>query len=222
MSRMSPSRRSSASTRLRAPRRLAALAALLALGGCGLLPKNEPIALYRPEPRVAIDTAWPKAEWQLQIARPVADASSDSARILVRPRAGELQVYKGAAWTQPAPDIVHDALMRAFIDSSRFAGVARRGEGVSPRYELLLDLRRFESDYADADTPTVRIAIGARLVHNADNRIVASRVFEADVPAEGTDVPRINRAFESGLGQLASELIGWTLSEGRQDAARRH
>ena len=28
------------------------------------------------------------------------------ARILVRPRPGELQVYKGAAWTQPAPDLV--------------------------------------------------------------------------------------------------------------------
>lgn len=200
---------------LHAPLRLAALAGFLALAGCGLLPKNEPIALYRPEPRVAIDAAWPKADWQLQIARPVADASSDSARILVRPRAGELQVYKGAAWTQPAPDIVHDALMRAFVDSGRFAGVARRGEGVSPRYELLLDLRRFESDYADGATPTVRIAIGARLVHNADNRIVASRVFEADVPAEGTGVAYINTAFEQGLGDVSSKLVGWVLAEGR-------
>lgn len=207
--------RPTATALLRAPLRLAALAALLALAGCGVLPKNEPIALYRPEPRVAIDAAWPKADWQLQIARPVADDSSDSARILVRPRAGELQVYKGAAWTQAAPDIVHDALMRAFVDSERFAGVARRGEGVSPRYELLLDLRRFESDYADGSTPTVRIAIGARLVHNIDNRIVASRVFEADVPAEGTDVPRINRAFEQGLGDVSSRMIGWVLAEGR-------
>ena len=220
MSRMSPSRRSSASTRFRAPLRLAALSALLALAGCGVLPKNEPIALYRPEPRIAVDATWPSVDWQLQIARPIADASSDSARILVRPRAGELQVYKGAAWTQPAPDIVHDVLMRAFIDSGRFAGVARRGEGVSPRYELLLDLRRFESDYADAGTPTVRIAIGARLVHNADNRIVASRVFEADVPAEGTDVPRINRAFEQGLGDVSAAMVGWALAEGGRNASR--
>lgn len=217
MSRMSPSsrpRRPTAIAPLRAPLRLAALAAFLALAGCGVLPKNEPIALYRPEPRVAIDAAWPKADWQLQIARPVADASSDSARILVRPRAGELQVYKGAAWTQPAPDIVHDALMRAFIDSGRFAGVARRGEGVSPRYELLLDLRRFESDYADGNTPAVRIAIGARLVHNTDNRIVASRVFEADVPADGTGVASINRAFEQGLGDVSAKMVGWVLAEG--------
>lgn len=220
MSRMSPSRRPIATAPFRAPLRLAALSALLALAGCGLLPKNEPIALYRPEPRPVVDPAWPTADWQLQISRPGADAVTDSARILVRPRAGELQVYKGAAWTQPAPDIVHDAMMRAFVDSGRFAGVARRGEGVSPRYELLLDLRRFESDYAGAGTPTVRIALGARLVHNIDNRIVASRVFEADVPAEGTGVAHINRAFEQGLGELSTGMIGWVLAEGGRSADR--
>ncbi|MBX3712165.1 MAG: membrane integrity-associated transporter subunit PqiC [Lysobacter sp.] len=213
---MSPSRR----TRATAPLRLAALAAFLALAGCGVLPKNEPIALYRPEPRLLVDPAWPKADWQLQIARPGADAVADSARILVRPRAGELQVYKGAAWTQPAPDIVHDTMMRAFIDSGRFAGVARRGEGVSPRYELLLDLRRFESDYAGGSTPTVRIAVGARLVHNIDNRIVASRVFEADVAADGTAVAHINRAFEQGLGEVSTQMIGWVLAEGGRSADR--
>jgi cholesterol transport system auxiliary component len=220
MSRMSPSRRPIATAPLRAPLRLAALTALLALAGCGLLPKHEPIALYRPEPRLAADPAWPKADWQLQVSRPGADAVTDSARILVRPRAGELQVYKGAAWTQPAPDIVHDAMMRAFTDSGRFAGVARRGEGVSPRYELLLDLRRFESDYAGGSTPTVRIALGARLVHNIDNRIVATRLFEADVPADGTGVAHINRAFEQGLGEVSAGMIGWVLAEGGRNVER--
>lgn len=205
----------------RASLRIAALAiATASLAACGILPKQETMVLYRPEPSIATDAAWPQATWQLQIARPYADAAHDSARILVRPQPGELQVYKGAAWTQPAPDIVHDVLMRAFIDSGRFAGVARRGEGVSPRYELLLDLRRFESDYADGNTPTVRMAIGARLVHNADNRIVASRVFEADVPTEGTDVPRINRAFEQGLGDVSAAMVGWVLAEGGRNAGQ--
>ena len=220
MSRMSLPRRPTATAPLRAPLRLTALAALLALSGCGLLPKSESIALYRPEPRLATDPTWPKADWQLQIARPGTDASIDSARILVRPRAGELQVYKGAAWTQPAPDIVLDAMMRAFTDSGRFAGVARRGEGISPRYELLLDLRRFESDYADGSMPTVRIALGARLVHNIDNRIVATRLFEADVPADGTGVAHINRAFERGLGEVSTGMIGWVLEEGGRNADR--
>jgi len=211
--------------------RIAALAiATATLAGCGILPKQETLALYDPTPqrsatRDTANAAAPRADWQLQISRPYADTMHDSARILVRPQPGELQVYKGAAWTQPAPDIVLDTLVRAFADSGRLAGVSRRGEGVSARYELLLDLRRFESDYGNADgggtTPNVRIELGARLVQNADNRVVASRVFDIATPADGTDVARINRAFERGLGDATTQLIDWTLAEGQRDAVRR-
>lgn len=209
-------------TRPALPLRALALAvALLPLAGCGLLPERESIALYRPEAAVAADPAWPQADWQLRIARPYADDAHDSARILVRPRPGELQVYKGAAWTQPAPDLVLDTLLRAFGDSGRIAGVGRRGEGVGADYELLLDLRRFEADYGDGAAPTARIALGARLVRNDDDRVVASRVFEADAPADGTAVAAVDRAFAQGLGTVTTQLIGWTLDEGRRDAARK-
>lgn len=191
------------------------------LAGCGILPKQETLALYRPEPTIAVDAAWSQANWQLQIARPYADTMHDSARILVRPQPGELQVYKGAAWTQPAPDLVLDTLLRAFADSGRLAGVSRRGEGVSAQYELLLDLRRFESDYDGGAAPNVRIEIGARLVHNTGNRVVASRVFDVAVPSDGTDVVQVNRAFERALGDTTAQLIGWTLGEGNKDARAR-
>jgi cholesterol transport system auxiliary component len=216
------------SARARRSLRIVALAvATAALAGCGILPKQETLALYDPTPQrgATQDAAAPTLDWQLQIARPYADTMHDSARILVRPQPGELQVYKGAAWIQPAPDIVQDTLLRAFADSGRLAGVARRGDGVSARYQLLLDLRRFESDYGNANdgdaTPSVRIELGARLVHNADNRIVASRVFDIATPADGTDVAQINRAFQRGLGDATAQLIDWTLAEGQRDAARK-
>ncbi len=209
--------------------RTAALAgAIVALAGCGILPKQETVALYDPTPKrdaaaVTANAAAPQVDWQVQIARPYADTMHDSARILVRPQPGELQVYKSAAWSQPAPDIVLDTLLRAFADSGRFAGVARRGEGVNARYQLLLDLRRFESDY-DANggaMPNVRIELGARLVQNTDNRVVASRVFDIATPVGGTDVMQVNRAFQRGLGDATTQLIDWTLSEGQRDSARK-
>ena len=197
------------------------IVATAALAGCGILPKQETLALYRPEPAVSVDPAWPQANWQLQVARPYADATHDSARILVRPQRGELQVYRGAAWTQPAPDLVLDTLLRAFSDSGRLAGVARRGEGVNAQYELLLDLRRFESDYDGGATPSARIELGARLVHNADNRVVASRVFDVATAANGTDVVQVSRAFERALGDANMQLIGWVLAEGNRSARER-
>lgn len=207
--------------------RIAALAvATAALAGCGILPKQETLALYDPTPQRSApqdtaNAAAPQVDWQLQIARPYADTMHDSARILVRPEPGELQVYRSAAWVQPAPDIVQDTLLRAFTDSGRLPGVARRGDGVSARYQLLLDLRRFESDYGGSDTPSVRIELGARLVHNAENRVVASRVFDIATPADGTDVVQINRAFQRGLGDATTQLIDWTLAEGMRDSKRR-
>ena len=214
-------------SRTRSALRVAALAlATAALAGCGILPKQETLSLYDPTPQRSAtqgpaDEAAPQVDWQLQIGRPYADTMHDSARILVRPQPGELQVYKGAAWVQPVPDMVQDTLLRAFTDSGRLAGVGRRGDGVSARYQLLLDLRRFESDYGGGATPNVRIELGARLVQNADNRVVASRVFDIATPADGTDVAQINRAFQRGLGEATTQLIDWTLSEGQRDAARR-
>lgn len=211
--------------RMNALRRLAppllAVALSATLAGCSILPEKQPIALYAPQPHVEADASWPRVEWQLLIPRPYADATLDSERILVRPQPGELQVYKGAAWTQAAPDLIHDALLRAFADSGRLPGVARRGEGINAQYELLLDLRRFESDYAGGATPTVRIELGARLVHNAENRVVANRAIVANVPADGTSVEAIARAFERGLGETTAEAIGWTLSEGERDRTSR-
>lgn len=198
------------------------LALTLALAGCGVLPERETVQLYAPRPAIAADPAWTCARWQLSLPRPHADAAHDAERILVRPRAGELQVYKGAAWSQAAPDLVHELVFRAFSTSPCLGGVARRGDGVSADYELLLDLRAFEADYtrdggdpdAAGSAPRASIEIGARLVHRRDSRIVASRVFFADTPAGSAGVAEVNRAFEAGLQQMLPQIVGWTLEQG--------
>lgn len=196
------------------------LAAVTTLAGCGLLPKNEPVALYRPEPVIATNAAWPSVPWTLKVGRPYADGLHDSARILVRPTPGALQVYRGASWIQPAPELVQDVLVRAFSDSGKLQGVTRNGEGVKARYTLLLDLRRFESDYVDGGgAPAVQVVLGARLVSTGENRIVATRVFQASVPSSGTDVAAVNTAFSDALARVGGDVVGWTLTEGQRDAS---
>ena len=201
--------------------RLATLAWLLpiaiAMAGCGILPEKQSIALYAPEARIQPDPAWPTVGWQLQVPRPHAAELLDSPRIVVRPVPGELQVYKGAVWTQPAPDLLQDTLLRAFEDSGRITGVARHGSGVTGDYDLLLDLRRFDSDYAPG-SPAAVIEISAKLVSARSNQVVASRAFRATAPASATEVGAVSRAFEQALGTLATEVVGWTLVEGERHA----
>ena len=191
---------------------------LVAVSACGILPEKEAIALYAPEARITADPAWPKVDWQLQVPRPHAPELLDSPRIVVRPVPGELQVYRGAVWTQPAPDLLQDTLLRAFEDSGRITGVARRGSGITGDYELLLDLRRFDSDYAPG-APAAVVEVGAKLVSARSNQVVASRAFRATAPASATDVGAVSRAFEAALGQVATEVVGWTLVEGERSQA---
>lgn len=193
-------------------RNLCAVFALALATGCSLLPERSEVRLFDPQPQAVVDADWPQVDWQLAIPRPHADATVDSIRILVRPQPGEVQVYKGAAWTQAAPDLVQDTLVRVFADSGRLSGISRRGDGVGADYTLLLDLRAFESDYTATGAPQARIVIGARLVRNRDKRVVATRAFTSATAAESTGVADVARAFERGLGGIAGELLGWTLA----------
>ncbi|MFT4247917.1 MAG: ABC-type transport auxiliary lipoprotein family protein [Pseudomonas sp.] len=193
---------------------------LCALAGCSLLSgaSKDPVTIYAPDVRVPADPAWPQAAWQLTIMQPSAARLVDSTRINVRPSPGELQVYRGVSWAQSSTDLLEDTLLRAFEDSGRIAGVARAGDGIRADYKLTTDLRRFESDYAGHAVPSATIELNAKLLHAADQRIVASRTFLVAEPAASTDTAAVATAFETALRKATHDLVGWTLASGQQDA----
>jgi cholesterol transport system auxiliary component len=192
-----------------------ALPLLLALGGCSILGKQkEPTTLYAPDPRVQADPSWPDVDWQLSISNPEAARMVDSLRIMVRPSPEEVQVYKGAAWAKIPTDMVEDAVLRALEDSGKIRGVARQGSGVAADYKLAMDLRRFESDYGGGAAPNATIEINVKLLHTAGPDVVASRTFVQSVPANSTAVADVVDAFNRGLGQVAHDVAGWTLTTG--------
>jgi len=201
------------------PTRLLAPFCLLALAGCSLLSSNDrhPVTIYAPQARISADPAWPQVEWQLAITKPAAARMVDSPRINVRPTPAELEVYRGATWSQPATDMLEDALLRGFEDSGRIAAVARIASGIRADYKLTIDLRRFESDYAGNERPAATIELNAKLIHSLNQRVVASRTFLLAEPADGTEVASVAAAFETALGRTTTELVGWTLAAGQAD-----
>ncbi len=201
------------------PIRLLAPFCVLFLAGCSLLASNDrhPITIYAPQARVSADPAWPQVDWQLAVAKPAASRLVDSPRINVRPTPGELEVYRGATWSQPATDMLEDALLRGFEDSGRIGAVARIATGIRSDYKLSIDLRRFESDYAGNERPSATLELSAKLIHSLDQRVVASRTFLVAEPAAGTDLGSVTAAFETALGRTTTELIGWTLASGQAD-----
>jgi len=204
------------------PTRLLAPLCMLALAGCSVLASGDrnPTTLYAPQARITADPSWPQAGWQLAIAKPSAARLVDSPRINVRPTPGELEVYRGASWSQPATDMLEDTLLRGFEDSGRIGAVARIAAGIRADYKLAIDLRRFEADYAGNERPAATIELNAKLIHSLDQRVVASRTFLVAEPAAGTDVNSVAAAFETALGKATTELVGWTLQTGQADQHR--
>lgn len=211
-------------TRPLAPRRLIGAALLLALAGCSVLgdkPK-ERSTHYAPDPRVQADPSWPQANWQLSLTPPTAARMIDSLRIAVRPAPNELQVYKGANWAKPPGEMLQDALLRALEDSSRIGAVARQGSGIAADYKLVLDLRRFESDYAGEALPQATIEVSAKLLHNSDQRVAAARTFVQRQRAISTAVPDVVTAFDGALSALIRDMGGWILNSGNEHERSEH
>ena len=195
--------------------RLALLVAGALLAGCSILGgSREPATIYAPDPRVAPDPAWPTAAWQLEIAHPEAARMIDSQRIAVRPTPGELQVYRGASWAKSPSDQVEDTVLHALEDSQKIAAVARKGSGAAADFTLLMELRRYEADYAGQALPAATIEVNAKLLHSPDQAIVASHTFLQAVPAAATDTASVARAFGAALGNIGHDIAGWTLANG--------
>ena len=204
------------STPLRTARSALAAGLMIMLAGCSILsdkPKSTS-TIYAPEPKVQTDATWPKVDWQLVIAPPSSARIVDSLRIAVRPTPGELQVYRGAQWARPPSDMLVDTVLRALEDSGRIGGVARQGAGIAADYKLLFELRRFESDYAQAAVPSATIEVSAKLLHVSGQKVIASKVFLQATPAASTEVADVARAFEQSLSSIGRDITGWTLTSG--------
>jgi len=203
-------------------RRLAFLVLAATLAGCSLVGKpGDPVTIYAPEAAATPDPSWPRVDWQLAIARPSAPRLLDSPRIGVRPVPGELQVYKGAVWVQPPTDMLEATVLRVLEDSGKIDAVGRVATGLRANYRLALDIRRFEADYRGGDRPAAVIEVVAKLMHNTDQRVVASQTFTQVQPSPATDIGSVAAAFDQALAEVGRQVAGWTLAAGQAHAASR-
>ena len=196
-----------------------ALPFALVLSGCSILgsEQRDPVTIYAPDVRVPARADWPAVTWTLVIAKPTAARVIDSPRISVRPTPGELQVYRGVSWAQPATEVLQDAVQRTLEDSARIPAVASADAGILGDYKLVMDLRRFEADYAGNALPSAIVEVNAKLVNNRDQRVVASRTFLQQKPATGVEVAQVAPAFEQALEAATADIVGWVLVSGNGD-----
>ena len=193
------------------------------LGACSIVAggKDSP-TVFAPDARAEADPAWHSVGWQLGTTRAGAARVLDSSRIAVSPVAGELQVYKGAAWARTPPEMLEDGVLRTLEDSGKIPAVARQGSGIGADYRLVMEIRHFEADYQGGATPSAVIEVNAKLLHMPDQAIAGSRTFRQVQAVSGTEVGLVAQAFGQALGTLGGEIAGWSLATGEAHQKQAH
>lgn len=203
-------------------RRLLSLLALpLLLGACSSLlnVQRTPFTIYSPQ------YAGSRGEgavvpWQLVVETPLASDTLATARMLVMPSPGVIEVFPGARWSDTSPALLRDLAVRGFEDSGRIVGVGSAVSGLRADYSLALDLRAFQLEIVDG-APRAAVRFQARLLDYTSNRVLAARAFVAEEPASGADAASAFAAFQLSLNRAVAELVDWTLASGSADHAAR-
>jgi cholesterol transport system auxiliary component len=185
-----------------------------ALAGCSavITGGGDPPRLYTVNPRGGGTGATP-VQWNLEVPVPTAPQGLNTQRIALRRSTVSLDYYAGVNWIDVAPEMVQTVLVQSFENSGAIAGVARDSTRMRPDYVLVTELRDFQADYDTADgAPLAHVRIMARLLRVLPDRaIIAGQAFEASVRADGTGVERVVVAFDQAMGQVAGQIVDWTL-----------
>lgn len=188
---------------------MVALAACSALGG-----KQTPFAVYAPQLNLPASEPTDRSiSWQLLVDTPRTSAALDTNHIAVMPSAGLIEVYPAARWRDPAPLLMRSLIVLAFDNDGRIGGVSASDAGMSGDYSLSMELRGFQVELSGADAQAV-IRLTAKLFDHANNRIVATRTFDATAPAASSDVGDAVKAFEQALDEMLPKLVAWTIEQG--------
>lgn len=191
--------------------RLAALLGVISLGACSVLPRPDPPTVYAlPQPQAPASTVTtvPEPEWSLQIATPLAAAAVNRSAITVLPRPDLVNNYRGARWSDPAPILFRDALVRRLQLSHPGAVITSDDSDVPTRYKLVGRLDAFQSEYRNGQ-PQIVIHYQAQLLGGDAQSAVAVRRFDISLAPGSTAVGDVVAGFGQAVQQLDGQVQAW-------------
>lgn len=184
----------------------------IALAGCSILPKTEPVTYYRlpPAPTVSLASQPPLA-LTVRIKQPDSSGLLAGNRIAVLPNANQLSVYQGARWASSVPILFRNQVQDVWLQSGRFKHVLNDDTSLSADRELSGSLTAFHSEYISGQ-PTVVIQFDAQWSDPKMRTLLASRRFTVTESAANGQVPAVVAAFAVAQARLSQQLLEWVLS----------
>ena len=186
------------------------LAGLESLTGGGK-PKPPPISFDLSAPEAPAAPAEPSKAMnsQIAVAEPTALVAYETQKVLVSPKADELQPLEEGQWADSIPKLVQTKMV-ACLENAGFTHVAKATDGFTPEGQLLLEIRSFYVSTAAA--PQALIDISAKWL-GADGKIGAEHDFRATAPAKGTSSAEAAEALNEAFQPVARDISAWAASQ---------
>jgi cholesterol transport system auxiliary component len=186
------------------------LALSLALAGCaGSLLESSAEA---PETYRLAGASLPDRGERLQlaisVARPGAAPALDTDRIAVVQPDSRFDYFAGVRWSEPAPQMVQQQLVRALAADGRFEAVVAAPSRVPADLLLDVELRRFEAVYAaDGSAPAVHVEMQVSLVDPRKAQRLASFIATASASAEADRLAPVIAAFDRATSEAVRSAV---------------
>jgi cholesterol transport system auxiliary component len=206
-------------------RLLTITAAFMATGCVSVLPEAGPAPqVYRLDGGAPPATAMRAAAFDAETVAPspgltvtvmnlMAPRALTTDRLAVMTSDGRLSYASDARWNARAPDLVQERLLTAFEDDRRIEAATRAEDGVPTRYELRIEMLRFEADYKNGDQapPVATVGFRGKLIDRRTRDLVASTRFEAEAPASENRVGAIVTAFDAAMADASRAILDWAV-----------
>jgi cholesterol transport system auxiliary component len=190
----------------------AAAAAAAALSGCiSLLPKAKPVTLYRfGAPPAAAAPEAPQDSVGVFLTHGSFEREAAGDRILTVD-GGKVAYVAETRWAAPAAVLWGQAVAAAFDADPGPARLVSRGEPARADYMLRLDVRTFETRYANGPKapPSVVVRVRAALTRNGDRSLVSEKIFESKVDVSRNRMRAIVPAYDRAVGEVLGDLVAW-------------
>jgi cholesterol transport system auxiliary component len=189
------------------------------LTACSTLPSGQAVDVYRlprdggvsqtVASRAAADET--PAAHNASVLRVVSLNSGEAlntTRIVVIVDGDVLSSYRGARWSDPAPELIRARLVQAFAGNP--TRIIALKDTTQADLELGGELEAFQSEYRDGK-PMVRVRLNATLVDVSRRRVVAVHRFEVLDSPSSADIPAIIKAFGRATEAMSNQVVDWAL-----------
>ncbi|TFH77052.1 MULTISPECIES: ABC-type transport auxiliary lipoprotein family protein [Pseudomonas] len=199
--------------------RLALLAGFTLIGACSILPKSEPLDVYRLPAAQASASARSAAtqHWSLRLNKLQASEALNRPGIAVIPQGDVISTYKASRWSDPAPVLVRNRLLDGFARDGRVTLLSTDDSNFAADLELGGSLQAFQTEYQGSQASVV-VRVDALLVRGYDQKILASRRFEERQPLSDVKVPAVVAGFGQASDRLSAKVVAWAVEQGQKFA----